>query len=201
MGESLFSTPWLSRLAALLLLALVIFSAYLFLAEPLVVGYDAIDREIEDAQDQLAHFERLAAMRPAVAQQLQQAGSQQTAQGYYLSGGTDALAAAGLQDRIRALVANHGGTLRSTQPMPGVEEQGFRRITLKVQLTATTEELFDTLYELESGAPILFVEDLDIQSRIERRQTSDKAGASESQTIPLLAVAFDLSGYLPVQPQ
>ena len=60
-----------------------------------------------------------------------------------------------------------------------VEEQAFRRITLKVQLTATIEELFDTLYELEFGAPILFVEDLDIQSRIVRRQASDKAGANE----------------------
>ena len=197
----LFSTPWLRRLAALLLLALVVFSAYLFLVEPLVVGYDAIDRETDDAQEQLAHFERLAAMRPAVAQQLQQVDSQQTAQGYYLSGGTDALAAAGLQDRINALVAANGGTLRSTQPMPGVEEQGFRRITLKVQLTVTTEELFDTLYELESGAPILFVEDLDIQSRIVRRPTGDTAGANESQPITLLAVAFDLSGYLLVQPQ
>lgn len=177
------------------------FGAYLFLVEPLVVGHDSIDREIDDAQEQLAHFERLAAMRPAVAQQLQQVGSQQTAQGYYLSGGTDALAAAGLQDRINALVAANGGTLRSTQPMPGVEEQGFRRITLKVQLTATIEELFGTLYALESGAPILFVEDLDIQSRIVRRQTSGKAGANEPQPIPLLAVAFDLSGYLPVQPQ
>ena len=197
----MFSTPWISRLAALLLLALVIFGVYLFLVEPLVVGYDAIDREIDDAQEQLAHFERLATMRPAVAQQLQQVDSKKTAQGYYLSGGTDALAAAGLQDRINALVADNGGTLRSTQPMPGVEEQGFRRITLKVQLTATIEELFDTLYELESGAPILFVEDLDIQSRIVLRQTSDKAGVNESQPIPLLAVAFDLSGYLPVQPQ
>jgi general secretion pathway protein M len=197
----LFTTPWISRLTALLLLALVMFGAYLFLVEPLVVGYDAIDRGIDDAQDQLAHFDRLAAMRPAVAQQLQQVDSQQNTQGYYLSGGTDALAAAALQDRINALVADNGGTLRSTQPMPGVEEQGFRRITLKVQLTATTEELFDTLYELESGAPILFVDDLDIQSRIERRQTSDKAGANESQATPLLVVAFDLSGYLPVQPQ
>ena len=186
-------------MTALLLLALVLFGAYLFLVEPLVVGHDAIDREIGDAQEQLAHFERLAAMRPAVAQQLQQVDSQQTAQGHYLSGGTDALAAAGLQDRINALVAANGGTLRSTQPMPGVEEQGFRRITLKVQLTATTEQLFDILYELESGAPILFIEDLDIQSRIVRRQA--RAGASESQSIALLAVAFDLSGYLPVPPQ
>lgn len=201
MGEAVFPTPWISRLTALLLLALVLFGVYLFVVEPLVVGYDAIDRETDDAREQLAHFERLAAMRPAVAQQLQQVDSQQTAQGYYLSGGTDALAAAGLQDRINALVAANGGTLRSTQPMPGVEEQGFRRITLKVQLTATTEELFDTLYELEAGAPILFVEDLDIQSRIVRRQTGDTAGANESQPITLLAVAFDLSGYLLVQPQ
>ena len=197
----MFPTPWISRLTALLLLALVLFGVYLFLVEPLVVGYGAIDRETDDAQEQLAHFERLAAMRPAVAQQLHQVDSQQTAQGYYLSGGTDALAAAGLQDRINALVAANGGTLRSTQPMPGVEEQGFRRITLKVQLTVTTEELFDTLYELESGAPILFVEDLDIQSRIVRRPTGDTAGANESQPITLLAVAFDLSGYLLVQPQ
>lgn len=199
---TMFATPWISRLAAVLLLVLALVGGYALLVEPLVVGNDEIVREIEDAREQVAHFERLAAMRPSLAAQLKQLDDQPTSQSYYLSGGTDALAAAGLQDRVNALVGANGGTLRSTQALPGVEEEGFRRITLRVQMTATTEALFETLYELEAATPILFVENLDIQSRMVRRATaSANAGAVEPVAAPLLTVAFDLSGYLPVEPQ
>ena len=194
----MFATPWISRLAALLLLVLAIGAAYVFLVEPVVVGYSETDRKIDDVRDQLSHFQRLAAMRPALAREVEQSAAKQTSQGYYLSGGTDALAAAGLQDRVNAVIEATGGALRSIQPMPGIDEQGFRRITLRVQMTATHEALFETLYALEAGATILFVENLDIQSRFIRRRNSE-TGTSEVPDAPLLTVGFDLSGYMPLE--
>jgi general secretion pathway protein M len=142
----------------------------------------------------------LAAVRPILAKQVEQSATEQASQGYYLSGGTDALVAAGLQDRVNALVAGTGGSLRSIQPMPGIDEQGFRRITLRVQMTATIETLFETLYALEAGKPVLFIENLDIQSRLVRRQSSER---DDQQTLdaPSLTVGFDLSGYMPIESQ
>jgi general secretion pathway protein M len=195
-----FATPWISRLAALLLLIVAIVAAYSFILDPIIVGYGETDRQIEEVRDQLARYQRLAAERPALEQQIQQTENERTSDGYYLSGGTDAVAAAGLQDRVNALVGAKGGLLRSIQPMPGVDVQGFRRITLRVQMTATIEVLFETLYALESGTPMLFIENLDIQSRAIRRR-SDETGVEAAPEAPVLAVGFDLSGFMPIEAQ
>lgn len=195
-----FTTPWMSRLAALLLLIVAIAAAYSFILEPIIVGYSETDRRIEEVREQLSRYQRLAAARPALERQVQQVATEQTSDGYYLSGGTDALVAAGLQDRVNALVEAKGGSLRSIQPMPGIDEQGFRRITLRVQMTATIEALFETLYALEAGTPMLFVENLDIQSRLVRRR-SDETGAQVAPDAPLLTVGFDLSGFMLIEGQ
>lgn len=196
----MLTTPWIGRLAAVLLLIAVIEAAYVFVVEPILIGYRETDQAIEEVDDQLSHFQRLAAMRPVLANQLDQLAAEQEAGTYYLNGGTDALAAAGLQDRVSALVDGTGGSLRSIQPMAGVDEQGFRRITLRIQMTATIEALFETIYTLETGTPVLFVENLDIRSRFTRRRIN-QAGAQEAPDAPLLTVGFDLSGYMPLENQ
>ena len=192
----LFTTPLISRLAALLLLATAILAAYTFLIEPMVIGYTETDRQIEEMREQLARFERAAATRPVLAQQMRDFEVQQKSRGYFLSGTTDALAAASLQSRVHELVTEKGGMLESVEPMPGVEEQGLMHITLHVQMTGTSETLFDVLYALESGNPILFVDDLNIQNRNDVSGESDVGSATDALTI-----AFDLSGYLPKEAQ
>lgn len=185
-------------MAAVLLLVVAIEAAHVLLVEPIVIGHREANQAIEEVNDQLSHFQRLAAMRPVFASQLDQLAAEQESGTYYLSGGTDALAAAGLQDRVSALVDGKGGSLRSIQPMSGVDEQGFRRITLRIQMTATIGALFETIYALETGMPVLFVENLDVQSRFTRRR-SNQAGAQVAPDAPLLIVGFDLSGYIPLE--
>ena len=82
--------------------------------------------------------------------------------------------------------------------MTGVDEQGFRRITLRIQMSATIEALFETIYALETGTPVLFVENLDIHSRFVRRRSS-QTDTQVAPDAPLLVVAFDLSGYMPLE--
>jgi general secretion pathway protein M len=187
-------------LAAVLLLIVTIVAGYSFVLEPIFVGYGETDRKIDEAREQLSHYQRLAAARPTLEKQMLQAATQQTSQGHYLTGSTDALAAAGLQDRVNALIQGNGGSLHSVQPMPGVDEQGFRRITLRVQMSAPVEVLFETLYALEAGTPILFIDNLDIQSRLVRRRSS-QASLQTVSDAPLLRVGFDLSGYMPIDSQ
>lgn len=194
----MLTIPWIGRLAAVLLLIAVIAATYVLLVEPIISGYRETDKAIEEVDNQLSHFQRLAAMRPVLTNQLDELAAEQKSGTYYLNGGTDALAAAGLQDRVSALVDGSGGILRSIQPMVGVDEQGFRRITLRIQMTATIGALFETIYALETGMPVLFVENLDVQSRFTRRR-SNQAGAQVAPDAPLLIVGFDLSGYIPLE--
>lgn len=192
----LFTTPLLGRLAAVLLLFTAVLAAYTFLAEPIVFGYAETNGQIQDVRDQLARLERSAAMRPALAKRMKDFEAQQASRGYLLTGSTDALAAAGLQDRVHALVTEKGGTLQSIEPMPGIEEQGLMRITLRVRMTGSTETLFDVLYALEAGSPILFIDDLDIQG-----QRGTASGSEGNGDAGALTVAFDLSGYLAKESQ
>lgn len=175
-------------------------AAYVFLMEPVVLDYSETDRRIEEIREQLSRYQRLAAMRPALENQMRQSAAETTTEGYYLRGGTDALAAAWLQDRVSALVQGSGGSLRSIQPMPGTDEQGFRRITLRVQMTATNEALVEILYGLETGTPVLFIESLDIQSRYIRHR-SNKVGQEAAPEALLLTVGFEVSGYMPIKSQ
>ena len=196
----MLTTPWVSRLTAVLLLIGTFGLIYSWVAEPILVDYRETDQAIGGVDEQLVHYQRLAAMRPVFAKQLDRVALEQATEGYYLSGGTDALAAAALQDQVSALVDGNGGALRSMQPMAGVDEQGFRRITVRVEMTATIEPLFETLYALETGMPVLFVENLDIQSRHLRRRNSQATTTPiATDDEPLLVVAFDLSGYMALE--
>jgi hypothetical protein len=84
----------------------------------------------------------------------------------------------------------------SMQPMPGVDEPGLRRITLRVQMAGTIEALFDALYALEAGDPVLFIDEIDIHKR-----GSIEAGSNADSGAGRLTVVFDLSGYMPQEPQ
>ena len=188
----MFTSPLISRLAALLLLAATMLAVYTYLIEPMAIGYTETSRRIEEMRDQLSRLERAAATWPVLAKQLDDFQAQQRSRGYFLSGTTDALAAASLQDRVHDLVMVSGGTLESVEPMPGIEEQGLMRVTLRVQMAGANGALFDVLYALESGNPILFVDNLSIQNRGGAGGENDAGGGDND-----LTVAFDLSGYLP----
>jgi general secretion pathway protein M len=112
----------------------------------------------------------------------------------YLEGPSDALAAAQLQDRVKSVIEGAGGELRSTQILPAVAidgDAGIRRTPLRVQFAASIGGLAETLYELESGQPYVFIEQLTV--REQRRR--DEPGTDGS-----LDTSLQLSGYLRAAP-
>ncbi|HTO85829.1 MAG TPA: type II secretion system protein GspM [Methylomirabilota bacterium] len=170
----MFSTPWLSRLAALLLLAAVIAALDVFVVEPLTAAYARTDQAIEEARELLARYDRLGAARDDLA------------------GGTDALAAAQLQGRLKTLVESSGGTIGSMQTLPTVSEQDLKRVAIRLEMSAPLLPLLRVLQGLETGVPLLFVDNMDVQSRL-----IQLGGTDDAQQEPVLAVGFDVYGYLP----
>jgi general secretion pathway protein M len=181
---------WVSRLAALALLIAVLGAVYLYGVMPLFAAYRDIDAEIEGAEELLAGFERIAARRQTYEDQLETLGRRQTGVGIYLSGTTNALAAADLQDRVKDAVEANGGQLRSIQILPEKADGAFTRVSVRVQLTANMAGFHRILYSLESGKPFIFVDNLDVRNRRARRR------AALQDVDPVLTVRFDLLGYL-----
>jgi general secretion pathway protein M len=107
----------------------------------------------------------------------------------FLQSSTESLAAAELQSRIKSAVEAAHGELRSTQILPGREEGGFHRVSIRGQIVVDMAAMQRMFYELEASAPFLFIDNVEIRARASSRQRVQGEN-------PPLDVRFDLSGYL-----
>jgi|HubBroStandDraft_1064217.scaffolds.fasta_scaffold35531_2 general secretion pathway protein M len=107
----------------------------------------------------------------------------------FLQSSTESLAAAELQSRIKSAVEGAHGELRSTQILPGREEGGFHRVSIRGQIVVDMAAMQRMFYELEASAPFLFLDNVEIRARATSRQRVQGEN-------PQLDVRFDLSGYL-----
>lgn len=188
----MFSTPWLSRAAALLLLVAVLAGAWIWVVEPIAAAYRQTDADLADARDMLQRFERLGAARAALEAQLKAIEERPTTTAYYLEGATDALAAAALQARVTALVESSGASIVSIQTLPTSEEQGLRRVAIRLQMASEIAPLLQILHGLETGVPVLFLDNIELQS-----YNVPYDDPTQPVVEPQLTVGFDLYGYLP----
>ena len=182
---------WVSRLAAVALSAGVIFAVYVFAVAPILTGYAETDTAVSEAAELLERYRRIAAARPAVQTRLDELKARQSEIGTYLGGATDALAGAELQELVNATVGKGGARLRSVQILPVKSDGGFRRIAVRVQMTATIAQVLGVLHALEAGPTFLFVDNLEISNRRARRRRNRPV-----EMDPTLLVRLDLSGYL-----
>lgn len=184
--------PWAGRAAALALLVLLLLAVYGFFIGPLVGAYRDTDQALVETGENLARYARIAEGYPALKQQLDRLSARQARSGVYLKGDTDALAAAGLQADVSSTIEQHGGKLRSVQILPVSSDGDFKRVSVRVQLTATLPALARILHALEARRPVVFIDNLDVKNRLARRRAKQNQEESE----PQLVIRFDLYGYL-----
>lgn len=182
------------RVIALLLLSLVVGALYLAVDRVLVAKYRYYRAHLEQQEGRIAQLERMAASREPIQRAI--AGIQQdpAIATQYLPQSAPSLAAAELQQRVKGIVEAVGGTLRSTQALPPIEEGGAVKVTVSAAMTGDTESLGKILYELESQTPLLFVDNLDVTARENRPRLASGRLANYSRI--QLNVQFEVSGYL-----
>ncbi|MFO1420116.1 MAG: type II secretion system protein GspM [Candidatus Competibacteraceae bacterium] len=186
---------WSQRLAALLLLALVVGGAFFLLVDQGLLGsYRYYQTQVEQLQGRLEQLQRMAASREPIQQLIARIEQDRGVAAQYLPQSAPALAAADLQQRVKAVVEAAGGTLRSTQALPPVEEGSIVKVTVSATLTGDTDSLRKVLYDLESQTPLLFVDNLEVAARETRPRLS--GGKLASYTRVQLSAQFEVSGYL-----
>lgn len=181
---------WVSRTAAVALLIGVLTVTYFYVIAPVLSAYRGTDEEIAQTKELLDRYESLAQMRVAYQTRLDELNSEQGGTGIYLSGATDAVAAAELQNRVKEIVNQYGGSLRSIQNLPVKSDGDFHRVAVRVQFNANLASLHRALYQLESAKPFVFVDNLDVRNRRARGRNAPE------DLDPLLTIRFDLTGYL-----
>ena len=80
--------------------------------------------------------------------------------GSFLDGSTDAVAGAALQQRIQEMAAGLGAVLSSTEALPATPVSGYRRIALRISLSAPWPVLIGLLQAVQQASPRMLIDDL-----------------------------------------
>ena len=178
------------RFLAVTLLAIAVLVAYLlgvhwwFTARPLEIA-----GEMRDLREQERNFRETAAKRPDLVKRLADVRAFEASSPAFLPEPDFDSAAAGLTQRLKQAVSNHGRDAQSCQ----IIMNQYARVTIKVRMRCSLEEFAPVLHELESGSPLLFLEDLQIW-----KQTGYRVPGT-NQVASYLDIRFDLYGYLRTQ--
>ncbi|HZB93795.1 MAG TPA: type II secretion system protein GspM [Stellaceae bacterium] len=187
------ASPALRRLVAVGLLLAVIFVALLWGALPLWRSYS--DAEASASQLEMAlHKLDSARLDPAALEiELRNLKSKRAVAPGLLTGPSDALASAELQNRLKTATEAARGAFRSAQALPARDDGPYRRVGVRAQMSVKLGELVRILHELESSQPYLFIDRVGL--RVSTPFYPGKSAQAEGQE-PDLDVTFDLYGYV-----
>jgi Tfp pilus assembly protein PilO len=184
--------PVAGRLLAVLILVAATVLVYLGAVQPLIGDYQATRDQTEDMQAALERFQHVAAEVPARRAQLAALRQRQAASEGFLQGTNDALVAARIQNRVKALTEVARGELKSTQVLPVQDEGKYRRISIRVQLTLDLSAAQRLLYGIETASPLLFLDNLDMRAHIADRRRDRGTNTDDAA----LDLRFDVYGYV-----
>ena len=179
-----------SRYAALFLLVLGTVAVIGLLCYPLVSLYVSQASDIDRKVSQIARYRQVSENQESLEQELALLKRRSPAASYYIAGETPALASAKMQQYLKQIVQKNGGELISTQILKEDEPESAGSTSLRVHLRAELESSWQILYALESGRPLLFLDNVVITSRpVRARKPADAPSIS-------LDMNFDVTGYL-----
>lgn len=185
-----------SRLTAVLILLIVLIAVYMIGFHWFFQRHAEYAEQLDGLRGQLARYEAIAAQREPLQARLAAIRNSREDEGLFLEEDNFNEAAAALADRLGQMVetqADDSCQIVSRQPVrPRVEER-FQRVTVNVRMRCHAEDLLQILYRLESDAPLVLVDDLNVlRPRARRRARNDDAVAA----LQPLDVRFNMSGYL-----
>ena len=184
-----------SKATALMLLVIALLVVYLLFFHWFVLRHIDYAEEISDLREQLGRFQSVASQRESLQTRLGQIRNSQTDEGLFLDYPTFDEAAAALSGNIGDMVrtqADESCQIVSRQPVrPRVQER-FEKVTVNVRMRCNAEDFLPVLYGMETGIPLMLVDDLNIirprtTRRVRGQQTRDKG---------TLDIRFNVSGYL-----
>ena len=186
---------WISRLAAVAILVLVVFLGSRLLVTPVLDRYFANEQRIEEMSDLLTRYRDLEAAKPALLDRLAALRSQdEVASGYWV-GESDVQTVAKLQDRTAEAVEDHGGDVISMQTLDQADPEdapAVSRTALRLRLATTVEGLARTVHDIETATPYIFIDRLIVTPQRSRQRA---VGNSHDGIRKELDVRLDLSAY------
>jgi len=130
---------------------------------PLADWHTARNEAIERQRALAARMEALAASLPALRQRAASLAAGPAPQAL-LEGASDAVAGAALQEQVQAMAVEAGSPLTSAEALPAEPAGAYRRISLRVALSAPYPVLVHLLGAIADATPRMLVDDLQVQA-------------------------------------
>ncbi|MHB8911591.1 MAG: type II secretion system protein GspM [Lysobacter sp.] len=188
------------RWIALGLLLAALALAYGVLVHPWwTVPMQAVNQRIEGLRERDLRLRMQVAQAPQVAARLSEVMQRQASAPGFLPESSTELATAGLVQRLETVVAqaspgNRSCAITNRSPLAEPGRERYARVVVQVRLRCGSPELAAVLHSLESGAPRLFVGNLNVLAQ--RYFFAAGTGNADSGRDGGLDVSFDLYGYL-----
>ncbi len=184
-----------SKTTAIMLLVIALLLVYLLVFHWFILRHREYAGEIGDLRAQLSRFQTVASQRESLQVRLSQLRSSQKDADLFLEYPEFDEAAAAMSGSIGDMVrtqADDTCQIVSRQPVrPRVQER-FEKVTVNVRMRCNAEDFLKILYSMETGTPLMLVDDLNIIKPRTRRRT--RSAQPEEQGA--LDIRFNVSGYL-----
>ncbi len=142
--------------AALALVAF--FVVWLGVVAPLLDFYGARQDEVDGLRARAARGSALIEALPALRREA--AAASRTPTTAVLAGNSDAIAGAALQEQVQAMATVTNAQLTSIETLPGEQVGSYRRIGVRVELSAQLTVVTHLLAAIEQAQPSMMVDDI-----------------------------------------
>lgn len=183
-----------SKLTAVLLLVIAVIVVYLLCFHWFIISHLSYAEEIYELESQLNRYREVAAQKEQVEAQLESLQGRRNETNLFLAEADFNEAAAAMSERLSQMLssfADDSCQIVSRQPVRAREVERFEKVTVNVRMRCGIEDLTQMLYSLETGAPMVFAEELTVVKPRARRRNAQAADESQA-----LDVRFNMTGYL-----
>lgn len=180
------------RSLALLLAIVLLLAMVFFLAWPAVAHIASLSQEVEQTQDHIHRYQRIAMLADENKELLQQWQRQGGIKRYLLDERTAGVAAARLQDRVKRIISGQGGRVTSIQSLKGEDESGLQRVAINVRMQASINNMSEVFMAIENYRPLLFIEEV---KAVRMNQRRGRSRAQQNQAVQL-DMSFRVVGYM-----
>lgn len=193
--------PTQSRWLAVALLVAALLLLILLIIKPVTSHLIDTRSEISSLEHKIEVYQRIASSLPEDTARLEHMRANNPVKDLYFQEEGRSLASAALQQHLNRIVGQSGGQVVSTQILQKNQDTPLPSVAISVHIRCEVPELVALMHALESGNPLLFIDNLVIAStnvRTPQTQTSSRTRRSNvRQRTPVasLDVRFELIGY------
>jgi general secretion pathway protein M len=165
MTADIWLTGWRGRALAAAIAILVLALAWFGAVDPVCSWFNDRDLLLERRQALLHRMQEVAATLPALrAGAANKPGRDDTARATMLPGGSDAVAAADLQERVQQMAGTAGVSLTAVETLPATTAGEWHRVSLRISLSAPWPVLMGLLRAIEQSPTRILIDDVHFHS-------------------------------------